>query len=68
MSSLTKTFLHWTPPLRSTLLPLVQLLQPFENLCNPVGLPVLSKLAIFTGVNTVLFLSIGLEINTCKSV
>lgn len=52
MSSLTKTFLYWTQPLKCTLLP-VPLLQPFENLCNKMDLPLLPKFNSFTRVKTV---------------
>lgn len=51
MSSLTKTFLHWTQPLKCTLLP-VQLLQPFENLCNKMDLLLLSKFNSITEMKT----------------
>lgn len=60
MSSLTKTFLHWTQPLECTLLP-VQLLQRLEKLCNKMDLPLLSKLNHLTEVKTVFIFIYWLE-------
>lgn len=60
MSSLTKTFLHWTQPLKCTLLP-VQLLQPFEKLCKRMDLPLLPKLNSIAQVKKILIFIYWLE-------